>query len=81
MVPPFFRTSTICASWVKGGSVRGLRTDHRHYPVWLKLKQTNLDLAHPLLRLVVCRSTSGAQPGLYAAVLPGDAVVRRDQFR
>jgi hypothetical protein len=27
----------------------GLRTDHRHYHVWQKLKETNLDHAYPLL--------------------------------
>ncbi len=27
----------------------GLRTDHRHFEVWRKLKVTNLDSAYPLL--------------------------------
>ena len=30
----------------------GLRTDHRHFLVWQKLMQTNLDLAHPLLSVL-----------------------------
>ena len=30
----------------------GLRTDHRHFLVWRKLKQTNLDLAYPLLSIL-----------------------------
>jgi len=30
----------------------GLRTDHRHFPVWQKLRQANLDLAYPLLSVL-----------------------------
>jgi hypothetical protein len=30
----------------------GLRTDHRHFLVWQKLKQTNLDPAYPLLSVL-----------------------------
>jgi hypothetical protein len=30
----------------------GLRTDHRHFLVWQKLRQTNLDPAHPLLSVL-----------------------------
>jgi len=30
----------------------GLRTDHRHYHVWQKLKETNLDQAYPLLAIL-----------------------------
>lgn len=33
----------------KAGRSGGLPTTHRHYPVWDKLRQTNLELAQPLL--------------------------------
>ena len=38
-----------CKSFRRYG---GLRTDHRHFRVWQKLKQTNLDLAYPLLSVL-----------------------------
>jgi len=33
----------------KAGRYGGLKSDHRHYRVWLKLKATNLDLVYPLV--------------------------------
>ncbi len=32
----------------------GLRVEHRHYQVWRKLKETNLDAAYPLLAVLFC---------------------------
>ena len=50
MVPPLFRHKHY-VRFVRHKANRygGLRTDHRHYQVWLKLKETNLDAAYPLL--------------------------------
>ncbi len=50
MIPPLFShkryvRSALAYSHRHGG----LRTDHRHYHVWQKLKETNLDHAYPLL--------------------------------
>ena len=33
----------------RAGRSGGLPTGHRHYQIWGKLRQTNLDLAQPLL--------------------------------
>ena len=33
----------------KASRYGGLRTDHRHFQVWRKLKATNLDAAYPIL--------------------------------
>jgi hypothetical protein len=50
MVPPLFRHKHyIRCVGRKAKGYGGLRTSHRHYPVWLKLKETNLDAAYPLL--------------------------------
>lgn len=50
MVPPLFRHKHY-VRFVrhKAKGYGGLRTEHRHYQVWLKLKETNLDAAYPLL--------------------------------
>lgn len=50
MIPPLFSHKRYVRSAFAYSRLHGgLRTDHRHYHVWQKLKETNLDHAYPLL--------------------------------
>ena len=50
MIPPLFSHKRYVRSALAYSRRHsGLRTDHRHYHVWQKLKETNLDQAYPLL--------------------------------
>jgi hypothetical protein len=50
MIPPSFSHKQYIR-FVRNKAHRygGLRTDHRHFQVWRKLEQTDLDLAYPIL--------------------------------
>ena len=50
MIPPLFSHKCYIRSALAYSRRHGgLRIDHRHYHVWQKLKETNLDHAYPLL--------------------------------
>jgi hypothetical protein len=50
MIPPLFSHKRYVRSALAYSRRHGgLRTDHRHYHVWQKLNETNLDHAYPLL--------------------------------
>ena len=50
MIPPLFRHKQYLRFVRRrAGRHGGLRTDHRHFEVWRKLRVTKLDLAYPIL--------------------------------
>jgi hypothetical protein len=50
MVPPHFpHKHYVCFVQNKASRYGGLPTNHRHFQVWRKLKETNLDHAYPIL--------------------------------
>jgi hypothetical protein len=52
LLPPFPHDQYVRFARNRFRRYGGLRTDHRHFRVWQKLKQTNLDLAYPLLSVL-----------------------------
>ena len=55
MPPPFPHKHYLRFVLNKAGRYGGLRTDHRHFRVWRKLKATDLDAAYRI-RIHVARS-------------------------
>ena len=56
MPPPFPHKHYLRFVLNKAGRYGGLRTDHRHFRVWQKLKATNLDGAIPILAALYAKN-------------------------